>query len=156
MSAQAGAVAAGARRGPTAHRRLVAAIALAAYAVAVAAVLVSPVSPESLVAAVTAWLRDDVGLAAVRQGWVEVGANVALFAPLGALVTLAIRRIWIGVVAALVLSAAAELVQVLLPGRMASGRDVLANVLGAAIGAVAAAIVVAMGAAKARRKAGRS
>lgn len=124
--------------------RRVAAAALAAYLAAVLVVLLSPVSPEAIVAAVTAWVRDGLGLAAVRQGWVEFAANVALFIPFGALVVLAMRRAWIGVVAALLLSAGAELAQMLLPGRLASPRDVLANVLGAAIGAGTIAIVRAV------------
>lgn len=122
---------------------------LGAYLAAALVVLLSPVSPEAIVAAVTAWLRDDAGLSSVRQGWVEFAANIALFAPLGALVTLAFRRRWAGVVVALVLSAGVELAQTLLPGRVASPRDVVANVLGAALGA---AVVLLLRAARRTRR----
>jgi hypothetical protein len=121
---------------------------LAAYLLCALVILLSPVSPEDLVTATTAWLRDGAGLAFVRQGWVEFGANVALFAPLGVLVTLAFRRAWAGIAAAVVLSAGVELAQLLLPGRTASARDVLANVLGAALGAF---VVVVLRAAARRR-----
>src|SRR3546814_3602942 len=123
---------------------------LGIYLAAALVVLLSPVSPEAIVAAVTTWLRDDAGLSSVRQGWVEFAANIALFAPLGALVTLVFRRGWAGVVVALVLSAGVELAQTLLPGRLASPRDVLANVLGAAVGA--AAVLVLRAARRARRR----
>lgn len=123
--------------------------ALAIYLMGAIVILLSPVSPEGLVTATTAWLRDDVGIAAVRQGWVEFGANVVLFAPLGILVALGFRSAWAGVAAAVMLSAGAELAQILLPGRMASARDVLANVLGAAVGSV---LVVAVRAARRRRE----
>jgi VanZ family protein len=117
---------------------------LALYLAAVAAVLVSPVSPEAIVAGVTVWLRDTAGLGLVRQGWVEFAANVALFAPLGALSTLAFRRPGLGVAAAVVFSAGAEIGQLMLPGRVASPRDVVANVLGAALGSAFALAVAAV------------
>ncbi|TFV84071.1 VanZ family protein [Microbacterium sp. dk485] len=113
--------------------------ALALYVAVAAAILLSPVSPERLVAAATAWLRDDVGLSTVRQGWVEFAANVALFIPLGALMVIASRRAWIGLALAALISAGAELAQAMLPERTASARDVIANVAGAALGAAAVA-----------------
>lgn len=112
------------------------------YAAAVIVVLLSPVSPSAAVAWLTGVLRDDLGWSAVRQGWVEFGLNIALFAPLGLLVTMLFRRVWLGVVTALALSVAAEAVQEFLPGRLASLRDVLANVVGAAIGALIAWIIL--------------
>lgn len=115
---------------------------LGAYAVAVAAVLLGPVSPGALVEGLTGWLRRDLGWTTVRQGWIEFGANVLLFVPLGFLITMLLRRLWVGFVAALVLSVCAELVQVVLPARTASVRDVVANVAGAVLGAVAAWLVL--------------
>lgn len=116
----------------------------AAYVSAALVILLSPVSPEAVVAAITGWIQDGLGLTIVRQGWVEFAANVALFAPLGILVTLAMRRAWAGVAAGVVLSAGAEVAQLLLPGRTASARDVLANVLGAALGALLVLVVRAL------------
>lgn len=120
--------------------RMLAMAGLAAYLVVALAVLLSPVSPEALVAAVWQIARDDLGWP-LGQGSIEFAANVALFVPFGVLMTLAARRPWAGVVAALVLSAAVEFAQIAIPGRLASPRDVLANVLGAAVGA---AIVMAV------------
>ncbi|MFJ6653886.1 VanZ family protein [Microbacterium sp. NPDC091313] len=119
-----------------------AALVLGVYAAVVVVVLLSPISPEVAVAWLTALLRDDVGWSAVRQGWVEFALNIALFVPLGLLVTMLFRRVWLGVVTALLLSVAAEAVQEFLPGRLASLRDVLANVVGAAIGAFIAWIIL--------------
>jgi glycopeptide antibiotics resistance protein len=114
---------------------------LLVYLAVAAAVLLSPLSPEALVAGTTSVLRDSLGLEAVRQGWVEFTANVALFVPFGILVTVALRRAWVGVGLAVLLSAGAELGQLLLPGRTASPRDVLANVLGATIGALCVVVI---------------
>lgn len=111
---------------------------LALYAAAVVAVLLAPVSPSQAVDVLTGWIQEDLGLAFVRQGWVEFTANVLMFVPLGVLVPLVFRRLWIGVVVAAALSAGAELAQILLPARHASMRDVLANVLGALLGAAIA------------------
>ncbi|MFS0866267.1 VanZ family protein [Microbacterium sp. 179-B 1A2 NHS] len=109
--------------------------ALAGYAVLVGVVLLSPLSPSVAIDAVTGWIRDDAGLTRVRQGWVEFGGNIVMFVPLGLLLTLAFRVPWRGVALAVVLSVAAELVQLLLPARMPSIRDVIANALGALLGA---------------------
>lgn len=116
-------------------RRRWAVALLALYAAAVVAVLLAPVSPAQVVNVLTAWIQEDLGLTVVRQGWVEFTANVLMFVPLGVLVPLVFRRLWIGVLVAAALSAGAELVQTLLPARHASMRDVLANVLGALLGA---------------------
>lgn len=116
-------------------RRRWAVALLALYAAAVIAVLLAPVSPAQAVNTLTVWIQEDLGLEFVRQGWVEFTANVLMFVPLGVLVPLVFRRLWIGVLVAAALSAGAELVQILLPARHASMRDVLANVLGALLGA---------------------
>ncbi|MCX6502432.1 MAG: VanZ family protein [Microbacterium sp.] len=135
---------------PGGRRRGVTAVlsALAVYLGGALVILLSPTSPAELVAATTTWLRD-LGLGAVRQGWVEFAANIALFAPLGVLLTLGFRRSWAGIAAATVVSATVELGQLLLPHRTASIRDVFANVLGAATGA---ALVLALRAGRRRRE----
>lgn len=111
---------------------------LGIYLVAMALVVFSPVSYSSIVAAIAGWLHDDLGVAGFGSGWIEFAANVAMFLPLGLLLTLLVRHHWHGAAIAIVLSAAVELVQVLLPARVPSVRDIVANGLGAAIGAAVA------------------
>lgn len=110
-------------------------VALGVYGLCAVALLLSPIGPGELVEMVVAWVRGIPGLGGVRQGWIEFAANILLFVPLGFLLTGLFRRPWWGFALALGLSVAAELVQVLLPARLPSPRDVLANALGAAIGA---------------------
>jgi hypothetical protein len=117
-------------------------VALGAYGLAALVLLLSPIGPGELVRITTSAVQGVPGLAGVRQGWVEFVANILLFVPLGFLLTGLVRPAWWGVVLALGLSVAAELVQVLLPARLASPRDVLANALGAAIGAALAWVVL--------------
>lgn len=116
--------------------------ALAVYAFAAIAVLVAPVSYSKIVSAISAWLRTALGLGGFGAGWIEFGANVLLFLPLGLLLTLLFRRPWVGFIVALALSVSAELVQNLLPNRVASPRDVLANAFGAAVGAALAWLII--------------
>lgn len=117
--------------------------ALAVYAIAAAVLLLSPIGPGRIGDAIMRWIHTDLGLTTFRQGWIEMPANVLLFVPLGLLLTLLFRRIWVGVAIALTASAAAELVQAVLPSRTPSLRDVVANVLGAAIGAGIAWLIIA-------------
>jgi hypothetical protein len=128
-----------------------AAAALAVYAAAAIVVLLAPVSPGRVVELATAFVQQDLGWQFVRQGWIEFGANVALFVPIGFFTTALLRRAWLGFVLGLVISVGAELVQVLLPSRTASLRDVFANALGACIGAAVAAVVLRARARRARR-----
>lgn len=109
--------------------------ALAGYALAAGILLLSPFGPDVLLGRVTGLIREDLGVAGFRQGWIEAPANVLLFVPLGLLLTLFFRRPWVGVIVAILLSIGAELVQITLPDRLPSLRDVVANALGAAIGA---------------------
>jgi glycopeptide antibiotics resistance protein len=74
----------------------------------------------------------------------EVLANVAMFVPLALLLTfvLGARRWWLALLLCVALSAGVELAQhVLLPGRVATVRDVIANGVGAAIGVVIASVI---------------
>jgi len=128
--------------GSRARRPRWAAVGLVAYLTAVAVVVFAPVSYADIIAAFTRWLHDGVGLASFGAGWVEFVANILLFVPLGLLLTVLMRHhVW-GAALALALSIAVELVQVLIPERSPSLRDVLANGLGAAIGAAIAWLVV--------------
>ena len=73
----------------------------------------------------------------VDYRFIERGANVLLFVPLGALAAaqLSRRHWWIALVACIALSGFIELGQaLLLPGRYASWSDILTNSVGAAIG----------------------
>lgn len=115
---------------------------LVVYAVAAIVVLLSPVSPERIVEKLTVLLRDGLGFAVVRQGWIEFGLNVLLFVPLGFLVTGVARRWSVGLFSSVAISVVAELAQIMLPARLPSVRDVIANVLGALIGALIAAHVI--------------
>jgi len=74
----------------------------------------------------------------------EVLANVAMFVPLALLLTfvLGARRWWIAVALCVALSVGVELAQLaLLPGRVASARDVVANGVGALFGVGLAAAI---------------
>lgn len=115
---------------------------LGIYLVGIAVVVFSPVSYSGIVAAIGRWLHGDLGLAFFGSGWIEFAANVIMFIPLGLLLTLLVRHHLGGAAIAIALSVGVELVQVLLPARMPSVRDVVANGLGAAIGAAIAWLVV--------------
>ena len=117
-------------------------IALGVYVLAVALVVLTPVSFSKIVGAVSDTLRDGLGLDFFGSGWIEFAANVMMFAPLGFLLSLLFRHAWWGVALALALSVAAELAQLVIPSRQAHLRDVLANVLGAALGAALAWLIV--------------
>ncbi|MDR6504445.1 acetyltransferase-like isoleucine patch superfamily enzyme/VanZ family protein [Arthrobacter oryzae] len=82
--------------------------------------------------------------AGLRYSHVEGAANVALFMPIGLLVTQFVsrRRWWLAVATGLMTSAAIESVQfLLLSERHASLRDVVNNTLGALLGALVARVV---------------
>ncbi|WP_461476544.1 VanZ family protein [Microbacterium sp. HJ5] len=116
--------------------------ALGVYVVVVAVVVLSPVSYRSIVHAIGDGIRDVLGVSPFGTGWIEFGANILMFVPLGLLLTLLLRNHWYGVVLALVLSAGVELAQIVIPSRQPSLRDIVANVLGAAVGAALAWIFV--------------
>jgi len=115
--------------------------ALAVYAVAALVLLLSPGGPSAALGLVVTWIRE-AGWTDFRQGWVEVPANIALFLPFGFLLTVVLRRWWCGALIGIALSVCVELVQIVLPERTASTRDVLANGAGAAIGALIAWLTV--------------
>lgn len=76
----------------------------------------------------------------------EVLANVGMFVPIALLITFALgaRRWWVTVAACTALSVAVELVQALMPGRVAAVLDVIANGLGALLGALLAVTIEAL------------
>lgn len=112
------------------------------YALAVGVVLLAPVSYSGIVDALSDWSARTLGLDWFGSGWIEFTANVLMFAPLGFLLTLLLPRRWQGIVLAITLSVAAEVVQAVIPSRQPSMRDILANALGAGVGAVLALVVV--------------
>ena len=119
-----------------------AAIGLFVYGLIAAAVLLLPVSYGSIIAKIDAWIRLDLGIALFGAGWIEFVANILMFVPLGFLLTILLRNHWVGVLLALLISALAELAQIVIPSRQPSARDILANVLGAAAGALLAWVLV--------------
>lgn len=77
----------------------------------------------------------------------EFAANIAMFIPLGILVTLLLpaRGWWLAILICPAASVAIELTQaVALDARMATGRDVAANSFGALLGIVAAVALTAL------------
>jgi glycopeptide antibiotics resistance protein len=94
---------------------------------------------ESAILRLVRKLRAVPGMGWVTDSGVEFTANVAMFVPLGLLVIAWRGRWWHGILGGLVLSAGIETWQLLmLPGRVADVRDLLANALGAALGVGAA------------------
>lgn len=76
----------------------------------------------------------------------EVLANVAMLVPVALLLTFALgaRRWWMAVAMCVAASAGIEAVQYVMPGRVSSILDVIANGLGAVIGALVAVAIEAM------------
>ncbi len=87
------------------------------------------------------------GLGFVTYARVEFGANIALFMPLGMLLALLFgpRRWWRAPVICFVATVLIELGQgVLLPQRIASIGDVIANTVGGILGTLAAVAIMAV------------
>jgi VanZ family protein len=78
----------------------------------------------------------------------QFSANVVLFLPIGFLLVIATRRWWVGMLIGVALSTACESVQALLPGRVSSIDDIVANTIGAIAGSVVAAVVLFLGGAR--------
>ncbi|WP_309104975.1 VanZ family protein [Microbacterium sp.] len=92
------------------------------------------------------WLRARELFDWLTWSRLEVLANVGMFVPVALLLTFVAgaRRWWIVVAMCVALSAAIELVQAFMPGRVAAALDVVANTLGALIGALLAVVVQAL------------
>ena len=73
---------------------------------------------------------------------IEFTANILLFVPFGALLSLLLPRVrwWYGILAAALFSSTAELLQTLASDRTSTIQDVLANTLGATLGIVVVAL----------------
>lgn len=116
--------------------------ALIVYALVVGVVVLSPVSFSGVIRRIDSFLRDSLGISGFGSGWIEFTANVAMFVPLGLLLTLSMRRAIVGAGLALVLSVCIELAQIALPSRQPTVRDVVANGVGAAVGAFIAWLIL--------------
>jgi len=117
-------------------------VCLALYLAAIGLVLLLPVSYSDIVTAIGDALASRFGALGFGTGWIEFIANILMFLPLGMLLTLLFRHPWAGFALAVILSISAEIVQLVIPGRTASLRDIVANGAGAAIGALIAWIVI--------------
>ncbi|MDT0156392.1 VanZ family protein [Microbacterium sp. ARD32] len=137
--------------GATRRGRVIVVAALLLYAAGVLLLTLSPapinLGHEEAIDKVVRTVRDDAG-----QGWfsyskLELAANVALFAPLGLLLALALRRglVWLGLLLLPAFSGCIELAQaVFLPDRTASVWDVVGNSLGGWAGLLAAVVLLAL------------
>lgn len=130
---------------------------LCAYLVALGWIVFAPASDASQVTGIVATLARFAagsGLLTFAQAYtlLEFLANVALFVPFGVLWPFAASRLRPMAVVALGLatSAGIELVQLLLPSRVPSLWDVIANTLGTAFGVGVAAFVNARRGARTR------
>jgi glycopeptide antibiotics resistance protein len=115
---------------------------LAVYGLAALAILLLPISYAQIVDGIDGWIRGTLGITFFGSGWIEFAANIAVFVPLGFLLTLLFRHPWYGTILAVVLSAGVEIAQVVIPHRQPTLRDVISNSIGAAIGAGIAWIVI--------------
>lgn len=112
------------------------------YGVGLAAIVLWPTTVSSSFADLLEGLNDAVPNSV---GLVEFAANVALFVPIGLFSGLGPKpRYRIGLAGGAAISISAELVQAaLLPQRVASVLDVVANVAGVSVGLVWAALLTA-------------
>lgn len=115
-------------------------VLLAPYLVALALIVFLPAHDAGRVTGILGWAADLLAAWGVPREpaavVLEVLANVALFAPFGLLLSVAVPswspRAIIGL--GLVVSIAIELVQLGIPSRFATVSDVIANTAGAAVG----------------------
>jgi hypothetical protein len=115
---------------------------LVLYALLVAIVVFTPVSYAGVVHRIARAVAQVPGLGFFGSGWIEFIANVVMFTPLGFLLTLLFRRAAVGASVGVAVSVCIELVQIVIPDRHASVRDVISNGIGAAIGALVAWLAV--------------
>ena len=117
---------------------------LCAYLAVLGWIVFAPASDATQVTGIVATLARlvaDGGILTFSQAYtvLEFVANVALFVPFGVLWSLAAPRLRPMAVVALglAISCGIELVQLLLPSRVPSVSDIVANTLGAALGVCA-------------------
>ncbi len=127
---------------PSTRSRRWAAGGLALYGVAVAIVVFTPVSYSGVVHRLARAVALIPGMNFFGSGWIEFVANVALFVPLGFLLTVLVRRPVVGAAIGVAISVCIELIQIVIPDRQATVRDVISNGIGALIGALVAWVLV--------------
>ena len=113
--------------------RRILAIALAAYLLFVGWVTLNPAPPNP---ARNELLLQLLKILPISYDALEFTANIGMFVPIGALVTILSRHLWIGIVVGIALTCGIEFTQQFLPARFPDVRDLVANSLGALIGGV--------------------
>lgn len=108
---------------------------LIVYGAAAFGVLLAPVSYGDIIDSIWGMLREAVGIT-FGAGWIEFAANVALFLPIGFLLTFLLRNPWFGALLGTAVSVAVEIAQIMIPDRQPTLRDIVANAIGAGFGAL--------------------
>ena len=114
-------------------RRVVLTVALGLYLVFVGIITLDPAPPDTAKNPLVLWVIDVTPLTYVA---VEFLANIAMFVPIGVLVTLLSHRWWIAVAVGIALTCGIEFTQMFLPARFPDVQDIFANTLGAVLGAL--------------------
>jgi len=117
--------------------RRILAITLAAYLVLVGWVTLNPAPPNP---ARNELLLQLLKILPISYDALEFTANIGMFVPIGALVAILSRHVWIGIVVGIAMTCGIEFTQQFLPARFPDVRDILANSLGALIGAAGVAL----------------
>lgn len=127
--------------------RLVAVALVAAYLLVVAHLTLTDPSQGQWAFSLADRVALRVSDGALTWSETEVLANIALFVPLGFLLTIAVGSAWAAVALCAMLSAGIEWVQLaLLPSRVPTLDDVVHNSLGGLVGALVAAVCLALAA----------
>ncbi len=105
------------------------------YGLVVLVVVTLPIGFGNVVVAIGELVRAMLGTESFGFGWIEAVANVVMIVPLAFLAGWWLRRFLLVAVLGCAASAAIEIIQLVVPDRVASVRDIVANTTGAAIGA---------------------
>ncbi|UAJ80924.1 VanZ family protein [Leifsonia sp. ZF2019] len=131
----------------------------AVYLLAVAWITLNPFPPDphrnGMLTSLLALFAETPLLTWVDYDVVEFSANILLFVPMGALLTLLLgrERWWLALALGVMATLTIEFVQLFLPARFSDARDLLANTLGTLVGIAIVFAVTAAAAARGRRTA---